>query len=293
MDFLTLALALHDRAGDGALALHQLDDRTVQPQFDAALLGGEGEGGDQAVAIGEARAAIVVQPVDRIAHRHARDVQRRSRRARHLEHMGQVVAAEHHAAERHHRAERRSQLVEPLAEPPAIERERQQRAAALRRTGLGRMIVRPDRHGLVTHMRVVLDEFDGRVAVVEERAGQFEVQAIAGLVLKIGERVFLGVGDAQRAAMAVGRNPDDAGRIGGRPAELPFLFDHQHIEAGMRGRESGGETGGAGSDDQQVGFDHEWDPPAPPDWRSRFSSRRRRASLSSASARAGMCEAIS
>ena len=60
-------------------------------------------------------------------------------------------------------------------------------------------------------MRVVLDELHGRVAIVEEGVGQFQVQAVAGLVLQVGERVFLGIGDAERAAVPVAGDPDDAG----------------------------------------------------------------------------------
>ena len=106
-DLLSRALALHDRARDRTLVLHQFDHRAVQPEFDAALLGREGESGDQAVAVGEACAALVVQPVDRVACRHARDMERRADGTGHLEDVRQVVAAEHHAAERHHRRQRR------------------------------------------------------------------------------------------------------------------------------------------------------------------------------------------
>ena len=104
------------------------------------------------------------------------------------------------------------------------------------------MVVRPDWNGLVAHVRVVLDELDGGIAVVEESIRQLEVQAIARFVLQVGEGLFLGVRDAQRAAVPVARDPDHTCRIGGRATELRFLFDHQHLEARMRGRERGGKA---------------------------------------------------
>ena len=84
------------------VALHQLDDRALEPELDAAFLGRKRQRRDQGVAVGESRAARVTHPVARIARRHPCDVQRRTQGAGHSEDMGQVAAAQHHAAERHH-----------------------------------------------------------------------------------------------------------------------------------------------------------------------------------------------
>jgi hypothetical protein len=52
-------------------------------------------------------------------------------------------------------------------------------------------------------VRVVFDELDGGIAVVEKGVGQFEVQTVACFVLQVGERLLLRVGDAERAAVPV------------------------------------------------------------------------------------------
>ena len=46
------------------------------------------------------------------------------------------------------------------------------------------MIVGPDRHGLIADISIVFDELDGWIAIVEEGVCQFEIQAVARLLLQ-------------------------------------------------------------------------------------------------------------
>ena len=217
-------------------------------------------------------------------------MQRRAHRSGHLEDVRQVAPAQHHAAERHHGGERRAQVGEASTEPAPVERQGEQGASALRGAGLGRMVVGPDRHCLVADVGVVFDELDGGIAVVEEGVGEVEVEAVAGLLLEIPKRLLLGIRNAERAAVPVARNPDHAGGVGRRAPELWLLLDHQNVQAGMRRGERGGEASGTRSYHEQIRFDHFLFPTA---FLSRFSWRRRLASTSTASAKAGMRAAIS
>ena len=181
-------------------------------------------------------------------------MQRRSHRPRHPEHVRQIVAANHHAAECGHGLDRRAQLGEPRTKRPAIVFVRHQRAAALRGAGLVWMVVGPAGRQREGGNTFALEQLEHRRSVVHEGLGLGAVQPVANMVSKVGECILSGIGDASRLLMGVDRNPDHARGIGGGPAEQRLLLDHDHIQPVKAGCQRGGKASRARPCNQDIAF---------------------------------------
>ena len=165
-----------------------------------------------------------------------------------------VVAADHHAAERHELADRRPQLREIRAEQPAVERQRRQRPAGQCRAGAVRQIVgmlRVERELHLAVLREIVDQLGtGRqirlAAVVRGRADDR---------IEIAPRVRNVVGKSGLARLFRPRHPDRAGGGRGGAADLRRLLAEQDVEPLQRADQRRGHAGGARAGDENVDLD--------------------------------------
>ena len=82
----------------------------------------------------------------------------RLRRAQHVVEVREISAADHHAAEQHHRSKRRAQRIEALAKTPPIERLGRERASAIGSARQLGLVVGPGWYERVARFRVRLEE---------------------------------------------------------------------------------------------------------------------------------------
>ena len=177
-----------ERAGDAALLAVELHDGRGQPERNVALQGAHRQPRDERVAVDEARAAAVRQTIARIARHHAGHVQGRLRPLRHLEDVREIVAADHHAAERHHGLDRRPQPGEPRTQLAAVVLVGHQRAAALQGARLVGMVVGPGRRQRVGDERLALEQVQHGGRVVDVGLGLGAVEPVADVMSEVGER---------------------------------------------------------------------------------------------------------
>ena len=153
----------------------QLLQGSVQPDRHAVAAQAVKEPGDECIAHQEPRAAPIAQTIGRVPPQQRRRCTKRRERRKGPRERLDVVAADHHAAECHEFADRRSHQLEVGAEQPSVERQRSQRSAADRGARAIRQIVRMPGVGRELHLAASIEIID------DVRAGlEIDVTALVG-----------------------------------------------------------------------------------------------------------------
>ena len=252
MHFDRLAAPVEHCTGHPALLPKQPGRRRREKHGHPALLQRQGEARDQRVAVRNPGAPGMADTVDEVTGQEAADAQSRAKRTGHAQEVRHVFARNTHAAHDHRGLERAAQTREVRAEPAAIEVVHPQGTPARHRVADFRVVVRPGRGERVRQVAVCFEEIEHVRSVFEERLRDVTVEAVAHLVLKIGERGLARVLDTRPPGMRAAGYPDDPGRHRGGAAENRLLFRHHDIEPEMGGADRGTQAPCPRAEDQHV-----------------------------------------
>ena len=252
MHFDRLAVQVEHRATHPGVLPEQSGHRRGQEHRHPTLLEGEGEARDERVAVCDARAAGMPDPVEEMPEEETPDVEGGPERTGHAQEVRHVLARDAHAAHDHRGLERAAQVREVRAEAAAVEVIHPQGTPARHRVADLRMVVRPGRGERVRDVAVRLEEVEHPRAVLDERLRKVAVETVADLVPEVGESGLARILDAGPPGMRAARDPDDAGRNRGSAAEHRLLLDHDDIEPEMSSAERGAQAPRTRADDQHV-----------------------------------------
>jgi hypothetical protein len=102
--------------------------------------------------------------------------------------------------------------------------------------------------------RLRLEERDHLEGGVEVALGQLARRAAVGDAQHVRQRLVARVREVELAHARVVGDPDDAARDRGGAADQVRLLEDDHRRPGVVGGDRGGEPGGAGADDHDIGF---------------------------------------
>ena len=229
----------------------QLLQGRVQPNRHAVAAQAVKQPGDERIAHQQPGATPIAQTIARVPpQQRRRRTQRRERRQRPRERFD-IIAADHHAAERHEFTDRRSHQFEVGAEKPSVERQRRQRSTADRGAGAIGQIVGVAGVGREFHLAAPIKIIDDVRAGLEigvtalvERGANHRVEISPGISDIIGKTGF--------ATLPGAGHPDRAGRGRGGATDAVGLFAKQHVEALERADQGCRHAGRPGADDKHV-----------------------------------------
>ncbi|MNQ57008.1 hypothetical protein D3C85_711490 [compost metagenome] len=161
-----------------------------------------------------------------------------------------VRRVEHHADEGDG-LQRRAQARHVRAEVADVVGRGEDRTADIDAAADVRVVVRVERrHEL--DLGLALEELHHLRGMVEEGVDRRGIEEGTGFVLQVGACCLAAVLHAVGPGVAVAGDPQHAAGKGRGAAEMFFLLDHHDIEAVLLRHDGGGESAGAGADDQHV-----------------------------------------
>ena len=163
-----------------------------------------------------------------------------------------IGTIDHHAAEDGELGYRRPYVGKVGAEQAAIERQRLQRPAAHRRRACLLLVVRMQRIWPELDVRMRLERRDRVRAAAQERLAQRHRRTIADDLVEISSCLLDGVIGADCRCMLCIGNPCGAGRERRGAADILRALDQQHLPDLQRGKQRGGQAGGAGTEHDDV-----------------------------------------
>ena len=245
----------HHGAGHALALAQQAAHGAAHADVHAALQGRGRQRRDQRVAVDQAQAAPVQQPVAPQAQHQFRHVPERRGLARRVQEVAQLGARGDAQPPQRGLGQRRLELGDARAQAPAVEGRGADRAAA--GGGVRRAAVEVgDRVAVDELQRGALGkEPDHARRVLQEAAHARLVEAVAQFVAQVGQRALDVLGDARRHRERVARDPHPAARPGGGAAEARLFLGHDHPQAQVGRGHGGRQPARARADHQQVAIE--------------------------------------
>ena len=157
----------------------------------------QGEARDERVAVCDPRAAGMSDSVEEMPEEETPDVEGGAERSGHAQEVRHILARDAHAAHDHRGLERAAQVREVRAEPAAVEVVHPQGTPARHRIADLGMVVRPRRGERVGNVALRLEEIEHPRPVLQEGLGEIALEAVADLVLQVGESGLARVPDSR------------------------------------------------------------------------------------------------
>ena len=242
-----------DRADDPAVVLDQLAELGLVTNRDGTLPETVEQPRDQRVAHDQARAARMLDPIQRLPRQQADCVGKILQRAKRVQQRRNVSLADHHAAEHHKFPARRPHPREIIAEFSSVERQNTQRPAAKRGAWQG-VIIGMNRRRRKCHAGFLLEIIEHGRASREKGREPRIIGVIAQYRRKISFGDFDAVGHPGRLALPAAGNPHRAGRSRGGAANHVGLFAENDLEAFERADQRRRHSRRAGADHQKIGL---------------------------------------
>ena len=165
-----------------------------------------------------------------------------------------IVAANHHAAERHEFADGRLHQREIRAEKPPVERQRSQGSTADRGAGPIRQIVGVPGIGGELHLAALIEIIDDLRTGLEIGVTAL-VRRGTNHCLEISLRVSDTIREAGFTTLPSARHPDRTGRRRAGAADAIGFLTQQHVKALERAHQGCRHAGGASADNKHVDLD--------------------------------------